>query len=51
MIMLSFSFGKNVAEGELVGSNHHTVWVRVRRAGKTFVIKRHNTKHNVKVIK
>ena len=52
MVMLEFSFGKRgVAQGELVKMSCHTCWTRVRRAGKTFVIKRHLIKNNVKVIK
>lgn len=35
------------SEGELVKSNAKTVLVRLRRAGKTRIIKRHRRKHHV----
>lgn len=47
MQLAEFDFRTGRYEGEVAKDNPHTIWVKVRLAGKVFTIKRHKHKHRV----
>jgi hypothetical protein len=49
-VIVEFNLSGHRAEGVLRKANYHTCIVKVRRAGKTFVIKRHIDKHKCKIV-
>jgi hypothetical protein len=48
--VVSFRLGKFRAEGTLIKSNDYIIWVFLRRGGRSKAIKRHITKHQVRLI-
>jgi len=51
MRMAQFDIGIGRGEGELVRENDKTIIVKLRRGGKTKLVKRHKEKHHVEIQK
>ena len=50
MQIIEFDLGTGRCEGEVVVENKKTVRVKIRRAGKSKIIKRHKVKHRVRFV-